>query len=306
MLNIRGKHVVIHGSLVRIARLDADKYEFLTDPETMLAALRNSRERVDLFTFLQHLPDGLKESAKCDPVYPYAMEWDNLAVLPVSTFDRWWTRQVQSEVRNRARQAGKKGVVVREVPFNSALVHGIWAIYNECPLRQGRPFLHYGEDLETVHKEEATYLDQSVFIGAYFEDRLVGFIKLVTDSTKRHANLMNILSLVRHRDKAPTNALIAQAVRSCAERRIPYLLYQNFTYGKKPPDGLTRFKKINGFQRLELPRYYVPLTGLGSAALRLGLHHRMTDRLPKPIYAKLQQWRDAWYTRKFEAHAEAS
>jgi hypothetical protein len=36
---------------------------------------------------------------------------------------------------------------------------------------------------------------------------------------------MHILSMIRHREKAPTNALIAQAVRSCAERGIPYLWY---------------------------------------------------------------------------------
>ena len=36
---------------------------------------------------------------------------------------------------------------------------------------------------------------------------------------------MHILSMVSHRDKAPTNALIAQAVRSCADRSIPHLVY---------------------------------------------------------------------------------
>ena len=44
---------------------------------------------------------------------------------------------------------------------------------------------------------------------------------------------MQIVSMVGHQDKAPTNALIAQAVRSCAERGIPYLWYANMSYGKK-------------------------------------------------------------------------
>lgn len=306
MLNIAGQNVVFRGRVVRIAWLDADKYEFLTDPEAMIQALRKCGERVDLFTFLQPLPGSLEGALKCEPVHSYPMEWDNLAVLPVSTFDHWWTRQIRPEVRNRARQAVKKGVVLREVPFDESLVRGIWEIYNECPLRQGRPFPHYGESIETVHDEEATYLEQSIFIGAFFEDRLIGFIKLVTDRARKQANLMNILSRIQYRDKAPTNALIAEAVRCCAQRGIPYLLYQNYTYGNKPADGLTKFKEINGFLRLELPRYYVPLTRVGSAALFLGLHHRLADLLPESIYQKLQGWRNAWHSRKLQTPAEAS
>src|SRR5438270_3410101 len=167
------------------------------------------------------------------------MEWDNLAVLPVSTFDHWWNQQIRSFPRNRARQAEKRGVKVREVPFDDALVRGIWEVYNESPVRQGKPNFHYGKDLETVRKAEATFLDRSIFIGAFLEEKLIGFVKLVTDANRTQANLMNVVSMVKHRDKAPTNALIAAAVRSCAERGIRYLVYQNFVYGKKGPDRLT-------------------------------------------------------------------
>src|SRR5439155_6343426 len=113
-------------------------------------------------------------------------------------------------------RAEKKGVSVLEAPFDDALVQGISAIYNECPVRQGRPFRHYGKDIETVRKEEATFLDRSIFIGAFLGDRLIGFVKLVTDESRTQAGLMNIVSMVQHRDKAPTNALITQAIRSCA------------------------------------------------------------------------------------------
>src|SRR5438034_11689237 len=102
------------------------------------------------------------------------MEWDNLAVLLVSTFDHWWTHQIRFKARNKAKQAEKRGVTFREVPFDKALVEGIWKIYNECPVRQGKPFRHFGKDLETVHKEEATYLDSSIFIGALLGDSLIG------------------------------------------------------------------------------------------------------------------------------------
>ena len=73
-----------------------------------------------------------------------------------------------------------------------------------------------------MHKAEATHLESSVFIGAYFEERLIGFAKLVHDETHTQANLMNILSLTQYRDKCPTNALLAQAVRACAASRHPF------------------------------------------------------------------------------------
>jgi hypothetical protein len=233
------------------------------------------------------------------------MEWDNLAVLPVTTFDHWWSHQIRSFPRNRARQAEKKGVVLREVPFDETLIRGIWKIYNEVPIRQGKPSFHFGKDLATVFKEEATFLGNSLFIGAFLGDDLIGFIKMTWDETRTQANLMNIVSMVGHKDKAPTNALIAQAVRSCAERNISYLAYQRFSYGRKQRDSLSDFKENNGFQRVDLPRYYVPLTPLGAVALRLGLHRKLIDRIPESVASRLRVMRKNWHNRKFQSASEA-
>jgi len=101
-MNVCGRDIVVHGRLFRIARLDGDKYKFLDDPEPVLAELRKSDTRVDLFTFMQKLPETT-------PKFSYPMEWDNLAVLPVSTFDDWWTKQIGFKARNKAKQAAKKG-----------------------------------------------------------------------------------------------------------------------------------------------------------------------------------------------------
>jgi hypothetical protein len=78
-------------------------------------------------------------------------------------------------------------------------------------------------------------------------------------------------------------------------------VYQNFSYGNKKGDSLSNFKEANGFQRVDLPRYYVPLTPLGQAALRLGLHHRFVDCLPQPVADKLRELRSAWYNRKLQS-----
>lgn len=297
-MKVCGMDIKIDGRLVRTARLDADKYEYLGDPEPAIEAMRRSGTRVDLFTFLQPLPVTA-------PQYAYPMEWDNLAAIRVSTFDHWWTAQVNNKTRNMVRSAEKKGVSVREVPFDDALVQGIWAIYNESPIRQGKPFRHYGKDQETVRRMTATFLDRSIFLGAFLNGELIGFIKMVTDGVGTQAGLMHIVSMIRYRDKAPMNALVAQAVRSCADRGIRFLVYSNFAYGNKQRDTLADFKQHNAFERIDLPRYYVPLTLAGRAALQLGLHRPLLDRVPESVIPYLREARARWYRRRFKTTAAA-
>jgi hypothetical protein len=291
-LEVCNKEIRINGKLVRIAFLDGEGYEFLNDPEAALGFLRNSNTRIDLFTFIQNLSD-------ITPKYSYPMEWDNMAVLRISTYEEWMSKQIDFKVRNKVRKATKSGVVVREAAYDDAFVQGISAIYNESPIRQGKPFWHYGKGLEAVRKMNGTFMSRSIFIGAYFEDNLIGFIKLVTDEDQSQAGLMQIVSMIQHRDKAPTNALIAQAVRSCAERGIPHLWYANMSYGKKQSDALADFKRHNGFQKVDLPRYYVPLTVVGHLALRLGLHHGVVDWIPEPVAARYRKIRCLLYEKKF-------
>ena len=142
-MKICGRDILVSGRLIRAAKLDGDMNVFLDDPEPVLRGLQNCGARIDLFTFMQRLPET-------SPKFAYPMEWDNLAVLPVSTFEHWWNEQIGFKARNKAKQAERKGVVIREVPFDDALVRGIWEVYNECPVRQGRRFRHYGKDIEAV------------------------------------------------------------------------------------------------------------------------------------------------------------
>jgi hypothetical protein len=296
---IGGKEIRVTGRLLRVGRLEGEKYVSLGDPETLVESLRGFQVRIDLFTFMQPLPETT-------PKYQYATELDNLAVLPISTYEHWCKNQIRFAPRGRLRQAEKKGVTTREVPFDADLVRGIWRIYNECPVRQGARFTHYGEDLSTVEKEEATFLDRSIFIGAFLGDTMIGFAKLVQNEARTQASMINIVSMVQHKDKCPTNALIAQAVRSCSERSISHLIYEKMAYGNKAPDGLQRFKEVNGFQRVDLPRYFVPLTWRGHLALRFGFHRRFIDRIPRFLVAKGRELRSLWYSRKLEGEPGAS
>jgi hypothetical protein len=297
-MKVCGKEVRVEGRLIRIARLAAEGHEFLECPDAALNALRGAAIPIDLFTFTQNLSGAATR-------WGYPVESDNVAAVRVSTFENWWTKQINDKTRNMVRRAERRGVTVREVAFDDALVEGISAIYNEAVIRRGVPFRHYGKDLETVRRENATFLGRSVYIGAFLEGRMIGFAKVVSDETQGQASLMQVVAMIQHRDKAPANVLIAQAVRSCAERGIPYLTYSKFTFGSKRRDSLSDFKRHNGFQRIELPRYYVPLTLAGRVALRLGLHRRLADRIPELILVRIRGLRGFWYARKFRVAKES-
>jgi hypothetical protein len=296
-MEVCGKQIRVRGGLVRIASIDPEGYEFLPELAGALGAFRRLGTRLDLFTFIQKLSDTA-------PKYSFPMEWDNMAVLRVSTFDHWLKHQIDFKVRNKVRKAEKNSVKVQEVSLDEALVRSIHAIYNESPIRQGKRFWHYGRDIDTVRQMNTNFRERSIFIGATFNDDLIGFARLVANEDWSQAGLIQIMSMVRHRDKAPTNALIAQAVQSCADRGIPYLWYANFSYGKKQKDSLAEFKRHNGFEKVYVPRYYVPLTAIGKLALRFGLHHSINDWIPEPVAAAYRGIRRHWYTKRFAGLGE--
>jgi len=81
-MQVCGQEIKVQGRLVRIARLDADGYRFLDDPEPVINGLKQCGTRIDLFSFMQRISEPT-------PKYAYPMEWDNLAALPVSTLENW-------------------------------------------------------------------------------------------------------------------------------------------------------------------------------------------------------------------------
>ena len=285
---VTNQELKVTGRWLKKARLDGDGYRFLSDPEAFVAALRNQPNRPDLFNFVERV--NVRERR-----YPFPMEWDNYAVIPVSTFEEYFKNQIDKSTRNRARQVEKKGAEVREVEFSDELVRGICAIYNESPIRQGRPYPHYGKDFDTVYREAATFLDRAAYAGAFFEGELIGFIKIVWDDQNVQGALMNILSKFAHRDKSPTNALVCEGVKMCERRGLRHLVYSHYAYGGRDKDNLSEFKERTGFRRVEVPRYWVPLTAKGALALRLGLHRRWVDRLPEGLGNRLRGLRADWY-----------
>lgn len=221
-ITIDGKEMVVTGGLIRTARLAEEWYQDDEDPDIIVEALRKSKTKADIFSFWQRLPET-------KPYYKYYREWERIAALPIKSYDYWWKNQVNPKTRNLVRKAEKRGVVVKKVDFNDEFIKGMTDIFNETPVRQGRPFWHYGKDSETIKREFARYLFREELFGAYHNDDLIGFIFLAYAG--EYTLLGQIISKIEHRDKAPNNALIAKAVEVCADKKIPHLVYAMWSMG---------------------------------------------------------------------------
>jgi len=288
---IQGRTVLADGKWIGIATVQDEELvvgETTSDPESFVAELKESGLNVDIFTFAQRIPNT-------SPQHRYHFEWENLAIIPITTYSDWWENRVESSVRRAVKKAGKQGIVVKVTEFDNEFVRGIVGINNETPIRQGRTFWHYRKSFEVVKDENSTYPGRNTFLGAYYQGELIGFMRLI--HAGKLVSIVQLLTMIKHYDKRPTNALIAKAVEVCEQQGIPYLMYCNYIY-HDPNSSLTEFKRRNGFERVLLPRYYVPLTLKGKVALGLGLHRRLVERIPKPVVSQLLKIRSYWYERR--------
>ncbi len=287
---ICGRTVVVTGKWIKTAQIKDEELVQgvpVEDPESFITKLKESELKADVFTFTQRPPEII-------PKYDYRFEWDNWAAVPTTCFKDWWENRLPQESRKNVRRAAKRGVVVRVVPFDDDLVKGIHKIYNETPIRQGKRFWHFGKDLDTLRRELATYLDRSEFIGAYWNKELIGFLKMVY--VGRVATLFHIISMNEHYDKRPMNALIAKAVEFCEQKGTSHFIYGQFVYGNKHQSSLLEFKRRNGFEQINFPRYYVPLTVKGRLLVRLKLYKGLGGLVPEPILQTVLSSR-AWCSK---------
>ena len=280
-LEIGGQtYSITQGPLTTVS-LEDEWYEDVLDPEAVIRYLqKQSVFRPDVFTFWQRLPD-------LEPRYSFYQEWDDIAVLMARSYDYWWNHQIRSRVRNLIRKAAKEGLVVRESSYDNDFVRGMTAIFNEAPVRQGRRFWHYGKDFETVKRQFGRFLHRELLIGAYFRDEMIGFIML--GNAGRFGVTGQIISSVRHRDKATNNALIAKAVEVCERIGLEYLVYLFWS-----DDSLSEFKRRCGFEKRQVPRYFVPLSWKGQLGLKVGAHRGWYAMLPPGIKTPLKRVRASW------------
>jgi len=263
---VDGHTVIATGKWVKTARVHDEEWtsgQIVKAPSDFIGRMKEQGLRADVFTFAQKVPDG-------EPKYPGYYEMDNVAVVPLTTYEDWWEKRIPQESRKNVRRAARRGVTVKAVELDDELIRGITEIYNETPIRQGVPFGHFGKSFDTVKKEASTLMDRSEFIGAYFQNELIGFIKLVYMGEL--SSILHIVSFNRHYDKRPTNALLAKAVEISCQRGKSFLIYGKYIYGNKSVSSLTEFKHRNGFEKMIFPQYYIPLTIKGRLFLKLGFH----------------------------------
>jgi hypothetical protein len=281
---VEGHPVVVRGRIIRIAQLRDEYYDEVQDPIAFSRSLAKAGVKSHLFSALQSISSP-------QPIAGLNHEFDSAAILRLTTYEHWWKKQINDKTRNMVRKAGKTGVELRAAQFDDEFIHGIVKIYGECPIRQGRKFKHYGKGFDVIKREHSGFLDRSEFFGAFLGSEMIGFIKLVHG--RGVSNLMQIISMVSHRDKAPTNALLAKAVERCCERNVPMLHYG--TWSRR---SMGEFKKHHGFERLEVPRYFIPTSFLGRFALACGLHVSMLDRVPEPALDWMANQRSRWNNKK--------
>jgi hypothetical protein len=259
--------------LARRSELLEYKQDFVPTEEC-LSKLKD--QGVDILTFI--------ERKWCYQLPYVSAKWikttDNIALANVPTYTEWFEK-IGKKTRNMIRKAEKSGITTKIVEPSEKLAEGMWKIFNETPIRQGRAFPHYGEPLESV-RAGVLSSQQDIFIGAYYQDELIGFIQLVFGDNI--AIISQILSLQSHWDKAVNNALVAKAIEVCTAKQVQWVMYGRM--GNHP--SLDSFKQNNNFSKFEFPRYYVPLTRKGQIATALRLHMPLKDALPqwlkKPLF----------------------
>jgi hypothetical protein len=229
----------------------------------------------DVFTFI--------ERTWCCPLPNPSGSWikeeDNIALLRIGTFDEW-LEKVGKKTRNMIRKAEKSGLETRIVVPDEKFSEGVWKIFNETPIRQGRASPYYGIPLEKVKQGHAN-AKGFTFVGAYLQDELAGYIQLLHGD--QLSIITQILALQKHSDKAVNNATVAKAVQYCAEHHIANLMYGRM----ENHPSLDRFKESNGFVKCTLNRYYIPLTAKGKIAVKLGLQRPLKDAAPQSVKNRL-------------------
>jgi hypothetical protein len=287
-----GQTIVIRGKWIKIAALDDEQFaeSEVVNPEGCIERIKEQRHfvRADIFSFAQKPPS-------ITPRYRYPMELESIAVARTGRFKEWWEALPQ-ESRKNVRRSQKRGVTIGLHAFDDELIGGIANVQNESPIRQGRKYPHYGKTFEQVKRLHSGVIDRSDFICAYFEGRIIGFLKLVYRG--KIASILQLNSMLAHNDKRPSNALLAEAVKLCEAKGIEHLTYGRFNYGNKRDSSLRQFKTRNGFEEVLAPRFYVPLTAWGRLCVRARLYRGLFDILPPGVIAAILSARDKWYNSR--------
>lgn len=289
VLHVNGQEMVTRGKWIKIAQRHDEDWmdEEVNDPEACIRELKqiSGAARPDIFCFSQRVPDVA-------PRYPYPMERRSIAVADVSNY-KAWLKKLSESTRLNIKKAVKRGVVVKVRGLDPDVVEGIREIQNETRYRQGRPYWHYGKSFAQVQRDHGAFLERSDFLCAYYQDELIGFLKLVYVGGV--ASILQMTAKMAYYDKRTSDALVDKAVQLCEEKGIPYLLYDLFNYGNKADSSLREFKERHGFAEMLVPIYYVPLTLWGRFCVKARLYRGIYEIAPRSLINAALKIREKWY-----------
>jgi len=268
----------VSGRILKIAKLRHEWFEYLAAPAAFIPEVRQARV-ADILTFLQ-------EAHVERPRFPYPSEPAGASMVTFKSFDDWWNG-LHFKARNKARKVQKTGVELRPAKLDDEFVRGVKKIYDEEPLRQGRKFTHFGKSLAQIREDLSSFPECTFFIGAYFQNELIGFMKLFEGD--RILRTVHIIATFEHRDKCVMDALIAKGVELASAKGIHHFHYGDWAYR-----GLGVFRVKFGFERHDCPRYFVPLNWRGELALKAGLHRPVRERIPQLWKDRLIGARNRW------------
>jgi len=270
--------ITVSGRVVKVAKLRHEWFEYLENPDAFIAEMKRAGV-ADILTFLQ-------EAHVERPKFSFPSEPASASVLAFKSFDDWW-KNLNFKARNKARKAQKCGVELRPAQLDDEFVRGVEVIYHEAPLRQGRKFAHYGKSFATIKEDLSSFPECTFFIGAYHQNRLIGFMKLFAGD--KILRTVHILATFADRDKNVMDALVAKAVELASQNHIFHL-----HYGDWAESSLGAFREKFGFERHDCPRYFVPLNFRGELALKAGLHRPLRERIPPKLRERLAGARNRW------------
>src|SRR5206468_2430885 len=201
-IRICDRTVILVGKWLKVASVHDEFFvegEIVPKPTQFISEVKRWSVKPDLFTFAQKVTD-------LRPRFGFYLEWEDFAVIPITTYDDWLKNQIRKGTRVNLHRAVRDGVIARAVPYDDDFVQGIKDLYDETPIRQGKPFWHNGKRFEESEKVHGTYRERAEYIGAYFEGELIGFLKMVY--VGNIAKTMNVIGAEKYFHKRITNALI--------------------------------------------------------------------------------------------------
>jgi hypothetical protein len=306
VLEVEGERLVAKGKWLKIAYVRGEEMreKELESPEPYLSALKSDANRIlksDIFSFTQKLPAA-------QPKYPYPMEWESVAAIPLASYKQWW-EGLSQETRKNVRRSQKRGVVIKVKEFDEDLIDGLRAVNDDTLTRQGMRNAYYGLSPQETRNRYGEFVGRCEFICAYSGEEMIGFLHLVYRGDV--AAILNLTTKPSHFDKRPANALVAKAVEICESRGISHISYGLYNYGNKRDSSLREFKIRNGFEEILVPRYFIPLTLWGMLCMKAKLHRGLIGILPSSVIATGIRARELWnnsnvFKRRCSSIAEQS